>query len=87
MGFRGESLSWVNLSLWTLYNPHLTHLLHDVGGEDAGGEGAAEDVGELLVQAADAHLLKVPVGVDDGLPGLLGLGLTCQPEHALVVNT
>ena len=69
---------------WTFrHNERLTHLLHDVGGEDAGGEGTAEDVGELPVQAADAHLLKVPLGVDDGLPRLLGLGLACRTEEGI----
>mmetsp|Transcript_27891 Transcript_27891/g.75161 ORF Transcript_27891/g.75161 Transcript_27891/m.75161 type:complete len:259 (-) Transcript_27891:609-1385(-) len=49
---------------------HATHvrdaeLLEHRRREDAGGEGAAEYVRELGVQAADAHLLKVEVGADD----------------------
>lgn len=51
----------------------LTHLLHDVWREDSRGEGPTEDVRELLVQATDAHALKVPVWVDDGLTRLSGL--------------
>ena len=52
----------------------LTHLLYNVRREDSGGEGSAEDVRELPVEAANAHLLKVPVGADDGLPRLSGFG-------------
>ena len=54
----------------------LTHLFHNVRREDSGGEGTAEDVGELLVQTTDAHLLKVPVRVDDTLSLLFGFGLS-----------
>ena len=43
-------------------------LLHDLGREDARGEGSPEDGVELVVQAADAHLGEVPVRVYDGLP-------------------
>lgn len=53
----------------------LTHLFHNVRREDTRGEGSAEDVGELLVQTTNAHALKVPVRVDDGLTLLFGLGL------------
>lgn len=57
----------------------LTHLFHDVQRENPRGESSAEDVGKLLVEAADAHFLKVPIGVDDGLPRLSGLGFPCAP--------
>lgn len=56
----------------------LTHLLHDVWREDSRSEGPAENVGEFLVQASDAHLLEVPLWVDDRLSSLLGLRLTCD---------
>ena len=56
----------------------LTHLLHNVWREDSGGEGPTEDVGELFVQATDAHALKVPVWVDDRLARLSGLRLPCR---------
>lgn len=51
----------------------LTHLLHYVWRKDSWGEGPTEDVRELLVQASNPHALKVPVGVDDGLPRPSGL--------------
>lgn len=56
----------------------LTHLLHNVGRKDTGCESSAENVREFLVQTSNSHLLKVPFWVDDGLPGLLGLGLACK---------
>jgi len=34
---------------------------------DPGSEGASEDSVELIVEATDAHLGEVPLGVDDGL--------------------
>lgn len=57
-----------------------THLFNDVWRKDSGSKGSPENVRELLVQTSDSHLLKVPVWVDDGLSGLLGLGLPC--DHA-----
>lgn len=54
-------------------NLRLTHLLHYVWRKDSWGEGPTEDVRELFVQASDPHALKVPVGVDDGLPRASGL--------------
>ena len=43
----------------------LTELLDDFRREDAGGECPAEDSVELLVEAADAHLVEVPVRIDE----------------------
>lgn len=50
----------------------LTHLFHDVWWKDSRCKGTAEDVGKLLVQAADAHFLKVPIWADDGLTRIPG---------------
>lgn len=58
----------------------LTHLLDYIMGEDSGGKGSTEDVGELLVEASDAHPLKVPVWTDDGLARLSGLCFTWRGE-------
>lgn len=52
----------------------LTHQFHYVWREDSGGECSTEDVRKLLVEAANTHLLKVPVWADDGLARLSGLG-------------
>mmetsp|Transcript_10233 Transcript_10233/g.24613 ORF Transcript_10233/g.24613 Transcript_10233/m.24613 type:complete len:343 (-) Transcript_10233:546-1574(-) len=46
-------------------------LLEHGGREDARGEGASEDVGELRVEPADAHLLEVEVRLDDLIGALL----------------
>lgn len=54
----------------------LTHQFHYVWGEDSGGEGSTEDVRKLLVEAANAHLLKVPVGANDGRARLSCLGFS-----------
>lgn len=62
----------------------LTHLFHDVRREDTRGEGSAEDVRELLVQTTNAHALKVPVRVDDGLTLLFGLGLASWAERSQI---
>lgn len=59
----------------------LTHLLHNVRRENPGSEGSAENVGELLVQTSNSHLLKVPVRVDDCLSSLLGFCLTCKNKQ------
>ena len=53
-------------------------LVHDLGREDPGGEGSSEDGVELSVKYPDAHLGKVPVGVDD--LGSLDLGVGCQSD-------
>ena len=58
----------------------LTHLFDYVCREDSGGEGSAEDVRELLVKAANAHLLKIPVRADDGLARLSGLGFPWRQD-------
>ena len=43
----------------------LTELFNDFRREDAGGECSAEYGVELLVEAADAHLVEVPVRIDE----------------------
>ena len=47
-------------------------LLHDLWWEYPGSKGTAEYGVELSVQASNAHLAKVPIWVDDGLPDHLG---------------
>lgn len=56
----------------------LTHLFHYVWREDSGCEGSTEDVRKFLVKSTNPHLLKVPVGADDGLARLSGFGLPWQ---------
>lgn len=58
----------------------LTHLLDYVRREDSGGEGPTENVRELLVEAADTHLLKVPVRADDGLTRISGFSFPWSGE-------
>ena len=59
-----------------------TKLLHDLGREDARGKGSSEDGIEFCVQAPDAHLGEVPVGVDYLRPLDLPLALAHQVEAA-----
>lgn len=61
---------------WRESEQILTHLFHYVWREDSRCEGTAEDVGKLLIQAADTHLLKVPVWADDRLTRISGLGFS-----------
>lgn len=61
---------------WRESEQTLTHLFHYVWREDTRCEGTAEYVGKLLIQAADAHLLKVPVWADDRLTRISGLGFS-----------
>ncbi len=48
---------------------HDTELLDKPRGEDARGEGTAEDGGELGIEASDAHILELEVGANDGVGG------------------
>lgn len=60
------------------YAPHVldAELLDEPGREHATGERATEDVAELGVEAADAHVLELEVWRDDGVRGrLLGAAL------------
>lgn len=59
----------------------LTHLLHNVRRENPRGEGSAEDIWELLVQASDSHPLKIPFGVNDGLSRTSRLCFTWREQE------
>lgn len=59
---------------WRAVQQHAAHVadaqpLHHAGREDAGGKGTAEDLLKLVVQAADAQLLKVELFVLEQLQG------------------
>ena len=57
-----------------------SQLLHDFRRKHPGRKSSPEDGVELVIQAADAHLAEVPVGVDDGLSDDLALGLAAQRD-------
>ena len=60
----------------------LTELRHDLGRENTRGESSPENGRELFVQTANAHLVEVPVRVDDRLYG--SFAETCGPHiHVL----
>lgn len=59
----------------------LTHLFHYVWWENSGCKGTSENIRKFLVQAADAHFLKIPVWADDGLTRISCLGFSCVGGH------
>ena len=56
-------------------------LINEFGWEDARGESASKDGVELTIQSADAHFVKVPIGIDDGLMLGLSFGLAAEVDH------